>query len=651
MVDFEPPSPNPFGFADHTPFAAFGVELVYGMRPDGSLVHISEAARGLACDCICPACGRTLIARKGTIKVEHFGHYGKGSGCGRNAETNAHSWAKEVLEREKCILLPAVAARVGREVLETHMPQLFTFASAELEKTMDDIVPDVILTTHAGKKLLVEVLVTHACGPEKIAKLKNRGLATVEVDLSALRKSSDRDLIEAALIRNAPRDWLYNSKQENAEEKLRALIAQRAADQAEAERIRQQRAAAEKEAQEAKARRELERKVSQVLHAITAADKSKNDSGREELAQITPDSEFFELLWPDQRTCGFLVPNEQWQAALLMRVVDAPIGEDFYLPEFELNSAIRAIDDCIDGLFSSDLPDDVRLALPHELRSAHFPRRAIEDYLYHLCAIDVLQSDDHGGFELNEDRVRSLKRHQARWELHQQRRGTLERVLAKLVKMLPAEEIRDFDRLAWEQSPIFGFDNLPALLDTEYVNWSKFESALRAVEHLIEGGEAVTETLGLPVHGEMLRANERARQKRQREADARESQVRSAAGQILGAGAHHWLYYPPDADAPLYRSRNSQAGLNEVLSELEGEREIRAQQAREAALAEECRRLLKADADKALDFKLVEPFLHNYDAHLKASPWTVCIDKAGLQRARDELDKWAARNKKRTRRR
>lgn len=650
MVDFEPPSSNPFGFADHTPFAAFGVELVYGLRQDRSLVHISQAARGLACDCICPACGRTLIARKGAIKVEHFGHHGKGSGCGRNAETNAHSWAKEVLEREKRILLPAVAARVGREALETHRQRLFTFAGAELEKTMDDIVPDVILTTHDGQKLLVEVLVTHACGPEKIAKLKDRGLATMEVNLSAWRKSSDREQIEAALIEGAPRDWLYNRKQNDAEEKLQALIAQRAADQAEAELIRQQRAATEKAAREAKARRELEGKVSRVVHAVTAASKSKSDAGREELAEIRLDTEFSELLWPAQRTCGFLVPNERWQAALLVRMVETPIGEDFYLPQFELGSVVRAIDDCIDGLFHSDLPDDVRLALPVELRSARLPRQAIEDYLHHLCAMGVLQSNGCGGFEVDDDRARGLERQQARWKLRKQRRGTIERVLTKLVEVLPASEIRDFNWVAWEQSPIPGFDSLPALLDTEYANWSKFETALLAVERLIEGGEAVTETLGLPVQGEMLRANERARQKRQHEADAREKQVRAAAAQILGADARHWLYSPPDADAPLYRSRNSQVGLDEVLGELEGEREIRAQQASAAALAKECRRLLKADADRTLGPDLAEPFLHNYDTHLKSSPWTICIDQAGLNQARGELDRWVARNKRARRR-
>ncbi|RYY08262.1 MAG: hypothetical protein EON55_20680, partial [Alphaproteobacteria bacterium] len=127
---------NPLGYADHTAFAAFGVELVYGQRPDRTLVHVSEVERGLACACLCPACGRTLVARKGSRTVAHFSHYGNASGCGRNAETNAHIWAKEVLNREKLILLPAVRATAGRDVLETHKERLFRFDHAELEKSL-----------------------------------------------------------------------------------------------------------------------------------------------------------------------------------------------------------------------------------------------------------------------------------------------------------------------------------------------------------------------------------------------------------------------------------------------------------------------------------------------------------------------------------
>lgn len=53
--------------------------LIYALK-DGELIHISEADRGLACGCRCPACGEMLVARKGPVKVHHFAHYSS-QGC------------------------------------------------------------------------------------------------------------------------------------------------------------------------------------------------------------------------------------------------------------------------------------------------------------------------------------------------------------------------------------------------------------------------------------------------------------------------------------------------------------------------------------------------------------------------------------------
>ena len=651
MANEDGPSPNPFGYADHTPFAAFGAELVYGLRHDGSLVHISQVQSGLACDCACPACGRALIARKGAIRMQHFGHHGSGSGCGRNAETNAHSWAKDVLGREKRILLPAVGAQVGKDKLQTHRERMFAFASAELENMLDDIVPDVVLTTADGQQLLVEVLVTHACGPDKIAKLRDRGLATVEVDLSAWRKSSDRQRIEEALIEWAPREWLYNRKLEDAETRLHALLEQHAAAQAEAERIRIERAEAEKLAREARRKRDLDAKVATVRRTIAAARNDRNDAGEAELAGVRRDMLFSAMLLPNQRTAGFLVPNENWQAALLDRVVDVPIGEGFFLPQFGLETVVRALEDCIPLLFRRDLPDDVDLALPPELRERRLPRQAIEDYLYFLCDQGMLQTSGLGSFEVHEDRARTLEARHAQWQKRRRRRDAIDRSMGKILQAIPAEEREGFAPELWQSRRIPGFDRtLDALVDEDDAVWSSFDKALLAIERMVEGGEAAGDALGLPLNGEIARAKQRARQKAEREADDREQRLRNAAREALGQHATAWLHTPPDADAPVRIARNGDAGLATAFELLAVERKRLAARAAADALAADCRRLLKTEAEQALGPTIAGHFLNNYDAHLKASPWDVSVDRAGLRLARIELASWVDRNK-RTRRR
>ena len=50
--------------------------LLYGQLNTGELLHISEAARGEACQCACSHCGTPVTAKKGKIKIHHFAHLG-----------------------------------------------------------------------------------------------------------------------------------------------------------------------------------------------------------------------------------------------------------------------------------------------------------------------------------------------------------------------------------------------------------------------------------------------------------------------------------------------------------------------------------------------------------------------------------------------
>lgn len=644
-------SPNPFGYADHSPFGAFGAELVYGERPDGTLAHVSEAAKGLACDCICPACGRTLVAVKGHRVMEHFRHHGKNSGCGKNAETNAHSWAKEVLGRELQILLPGVGAHIGKEKLQTHKERMFRFVRAEHEKTLDDIVPDVVLTTADGQQLLVEVMVTHPCGPEKIAKLRDRGLATLEVDMSSWRRSSDRQQIEDALIEWAPRAWLYNRKLDDAEERLRLLIAEREAREAEAERRRQERAAAEVREREARRQRELDSQVDSVRQAVAAARRSRSDAGRLEFKAVQRDPVFRSLLLARRHDCGFLVPAERWQAAILERIVRVPVDENFILPQFGVETALRVIQDCVHPHFYRGLAEGVQSALPEGLRQQTMPRHAVQSFLHHLCDQGILQGDGLGGFEIADDRAEALEAAHEAWQLRARRRRAIDRAMEKILQAIPAEERAGFSPERWQRHRIPGFDRvLDAIVESEPEVWKRFDHALLAIERMVDGGEAAAETLGLPLSGEIERARERAREQARREAGDREQRLRSAAYESVGAEAAGWLIAAQDGSTPGELARASEDGLAAALRALAIFRSALAAKAAADAVAARCRAELKADADKALGLETANWFLGNYDARLKASPWDVCIDGAGLRLARIELGRWVERQKRSRRR-
>ena len=91
----------------------------------------------------------------------------------------------------------------------------YRFETAVCEKRLGGMVADVAVR-RADRELLVEIKVTHACGPEKLEKIRNADLAVVEIDLGKLPRNADRQEIEAAILRDAPRAWLHNPKEEAA---------------------------------------------------------------------------------------------------------------------------------------------------------------------------------------------------------------------------------------------------------------------------------------------------------------------------------------------------------------------------------------------------------------------------------------------------
>ena len=196
--------------------------LPYGVLPDGRLAHVSEVPSGLACVCRCPECDGLLVARKGQVVVHHFAHH-TGLDCpGGGWETALHRLCKEVIMGSRQIMLPAAVAEHSNLRRVVSKALMFDYDSSREEVRMDGLVPDIVVEVK-GRSLLVEVLVTHACGPEKIALLRQRGLACVEIDMSAVARDLPRAEHERLILVTAPRNWLHNVRIEEAVAELRAI--------------------------------------------------------------------------------------------------------------------------------------------------------------------------------------------------------------------------------------------------------------------------------------------------------------------------------------------------------------------------------------------------------------------------------------------
>lgn len=195
------------------------IKIPYGLKGT-KLIHISKVSPGLACECVCPACYSRLVAKKkAESRQEHFAHYGEG--CSKALETTLHLFAKEILEQERKFMYPSLKRHLGEFGLQTLIfEKEIAIDKVYLEKKLDDIIPDVILEIK-GKKILVEIAVTHFIEKEKREKIEQIGISTIEIDLSKEEQVFDREVIKQAVVYGfQKKNWIFNAKEESLREEL-----------------------------------------------------------------------------------------------------------------------------------------------------------------------------------------------------------------------------------------------------------------------------------------------------------------------------------------------------------------------------------------------------------------------------------------------
>ncbi|WP_414476433.1 hypothetical protein [Microvirga sp. M2] len=277
--------------------------LVFGERPDGSIAYISEVARGIACECRCPACGTPLVARKREVK-HHFGHYGAADErpCKTGPETALHKFAKDILARRLQLFLPTLDLFNGKDRWVGFEGRTYEFDAAVLEDRLGSIVPDVIVRK-GDRDLLVEFAVTHECGPEKINQIKGMDLSAIEIDLSGIDPEIEsREGLERAILDTAPRKWLHNPKLRDGHAALDALRNQRAGQL-------DRRAAALRAAY-----RDSCSHISRTVFAYPAVARITDDHLTRAIGIMVPGY-----------GC-FTVPPQDWQATILADMVDLAVN-------------------------------------------------------------------------------------------------------------------------------------------------------------------------------------------------------------------------------------------------------------------------------------------------------------------------------------
>ena len=291
------------------------IRLPYGEAADGRLVAVADVPRGKACELVCPGCRGALVARKGGLLRHHLAHVSEGS-CTGAIETLLHRLGKQIIAESSSVLLPPLVARVGRWEKPLRPAVMFEGDTAEREASFDGLRPDVLLVGPGGR-LAVEILVTHRCGPVKLAGFAAMGLDAIEIDLSRFRGGDLGKDFGAQVRRLAPRVWLRNgaveAEQGRMAEWLRhkreqeALQAEQAARQVEALRL----AAAEAALREAR-RKDAEWRAGAPERARIAAEaRAKWEADAERRRQRLA----AEAVALQQRTAAEAAEREHWAKA------------------------------------------------------------------------------------------------------------------------------------------------------------------------------------------------------------------------------------------------------------------------------------------------------------------------------------------------
>lgn len=630
----------------HRAYSRDGVQLALGRHWRDGIVHVVAVEDGAACGCVCPACGRNLIAREGSRR-RHFAHAkldatgDEDFQCDGGQMTALHRFAQQLIVDRMTLELPPVAAGFGEERLESHQARRMTFTTAAMEKSLKSLRPDVTLM--AGESTLyVEVYVTHASTPEKVAVMREAGRSLLEIDLSKTDRDIDLPGLEDWILYRAPRKWLYNRHIDDIEVEIAARRE---------ERRRAKAAQEERElvAASAKLKREYERAERTALGDNPQADSDVRRAAEGGWKHLISG---FGALAPGL----FTVHPEKWRCLILTSI---------------LRNHQRLSADEITRILSREkvVNHGLHNRSPLEWRAAAIRAGiptldaviVVEDYLAFLKRSGA--ADDDGGDWRRDPSVHQLilaqeQREEDKVLEDQRRRERIERFVAlmkDLRRRLPAEIANDFQERehSWRDAPFGG--SSPLRIAVEGGNqWDSLTKALSDIAACMQDGANGTapSTLGLPHVGDAM---ERAilvrqkqileRQERDRlrieeeahrielQAKSRASAIRQAASDRLFEGFEVWLAtVVPEANAiPEDMARRSVDGLHFAYGALDRAVTLQKQKIKALEGLETFAELHVSDAEKRwMLLSNVHPKLPG-----RTSMLAYCRDAGTLQKCKD----------------
>lgn len=590
--------------------------------PDGERADVKDVANGLQCRCRCYDCGQPVLAKQGPKVRWHFAHHAP-TNCRPTPESELHFFAKTLLAEKLWLWIPAVEAKaVGQAKLISDRQQ-YKFSQVKVEKADGNVRPDLLLVTDRGRVLHVEIFVRHRVDPAKLEKLRNRGISSVEIDLSKL-DWDDRGEWEEAILETAPREWLHNARAAEVQQGMEAQAASEAKE-------KQQALDAEYE------------KIAGIWNRVATVREEPDEhlSKQHDLALKRGFSQ--KIGHAVNGEACFRVSPAYWQARLVNHFLWDQATASASV--FETGDALAYVRDLIwPGLTHISKETSARMQLDFPAFQA--PWHAVHSYLKWL-------KDEHWMFDkrvsgkqwLPSSSALHLRMEQeATWQQERERKEEVVDWLDMILSNIPDQETSGFGRAEWVDWFVTSVDVGEARV---------FQEAIYGM--VVSGRRLVDDLLGLPLQAEYRRqeiaqADRRAKKERERvaqlekaERDRRISTIEDRALAVLGEMARHWLLAANlqlDDKAPLDLATQSDEGLARAASELarlhnerrEAEARQAAQVRQQEALEKNRKELATLAGKRARDPARAELWCRSSNPKLGGQrPFDYCIDDRALR--------------------
>lgn len=184
--------------------------MFVALDPNGRLITIENAHRGIACNCTCVSCGEPVMARKGLIREHHFAHVSQKKSCYIQRESLLHLYAKEVICDGLGMQLPHLP---GVYPNSEDTSSWWDFETVTPEVRQQGFQPDLVAELKDGSRLFIEIAVTSFIDEVKLQRIKAAGAPTIELDLRDLLLGSksipSEEAKEYILHQPEHKTWIY----------------------------------------------------------------------------------------------------------------------------------------------------------------------------------------------------------------------------------------------------------------------------------------------------------------------------------------------------------------------------------------------------------------------------------------------------------